>query len=265
MRDLQELLDQLILNGWCVIPSVIPSNTVKEVRDSVLATVAKHKLDDPRGGLDKISGLINFDQSFAPYLVHPQLLGLCQALLGEQIRISYTTCMITHPGNARGEWHADWPFNQKNAGHITAPYLNAVLHLTTIWMLTPFVEDNGTLIVPETHKQSNNPSGDNGVSASAPHPDELTVTGESGSVLVMDSRLWHAISPNNTDQVRVALPIRFAPWWLNLKSLWPGSDERERLTSGGLSENTVPPVPAHVFEALPENVKPLFRHWVEDR
>ena len=61
------------------------------------------------------------------------------------------------------------------------------------------------------------------------------------------------------------MPIRFAPWWLNLDSLRPGSDERERLTEGGLNENTVPPVPAQVFEALPENVKPLFRHCVDHR
>ena len=63
----------------------------------------------------------------------------------------------------------------------------------------------------------------------------------------------------------MAMPIRFAPWWQNLDSLRPGSDERERLTEGGLNENTVPPVPAQVFEALPENVKPLFRHCVDHR
>ena len=78
----------------------------------------------------------------------------------------------------------------------------------------------------------------------------------------MDSRLWHAISPNQSAQSRVALPIRFAPWWLNLDSLRPGSDERQRLTAGGLAENTVPLVPERVFANLPAEVKPLFRHWV---
>ena len=57
------------------------------------------------------------------------------------------------------------------------------------------------------------------------------------------------------------LPVRLAPWWLNLDSMRPGSDERERLTAGGLSENLVPLVPAEVFARLPEEVKPLFRHW----
>jgi hypothetical protein len=255
-------LDQIAENGYCVLQDVIPAVTVDAVRDSVLATAAAHKTDDPRSRLDKVSGMINVDQSFAPYLVEPRLLGLCQALLGEQVRVSFTTCMITHPGNERGVMHADWPFNQGNAGHLPAPYPDAVVHLTTIWMLTPFTADNGTLIVPGSHRRSDNPTGDVGLVAERPHADEIAVEGPAGSVLVMDSRLWHAIGPNRSDGPRVALPIRFAPWWLNLDSLCPGSDERERLTAAGQPEPRCPRVPAAVFAALSDDVKPLFRHWV---
>ena len=260
---IEDLRDNVIKDGWCVIESVIPPDDIPPVRDSVLSTSSTHKLPDPRGSLDKVSGLINVDQSFAPYLAEPRLLGVCKALLGEHVRVSYTTCMVTHPGNERGQWHADWPFNQQSAGHIPAPYGDAIVHLTTIWMLTPFTGETGTLIVPESHRESNNPTGNNGVPLHEPHPDEISVSGEAGSVLVMDSRLWHAITPNRSDQPRVAMPIRYAPWWLNLESLRPGSDERARLTEEGLTENTVPPVPPDVFDALPEDVKPLFRHWVD--
>ena len=246
-----------------MLEGVIPPGAVEEVRDSVLATAAAHKVADPRSRLDKVSGLINFDQSFAPFLAEPRLLGLCKALLGEHVRVSYTTCMVTHPGNERGAWHADWPFNQQNAGHVKAPYPDAVLHLTTIWMLTPFTADTGTLVVPGSHRRPDNPSGDACVDPHRSHPEEVAAEGDAGSVLVMDSRLWHAISPNRSGESRVALPIRFAPWWLNLDSLRPGSDERRRLTAGGLSENVVPLVPAEVFARLPEGVKPLFRHWVD--
>jgi len=257
-----EMQRRIAEEGWCVIDAVIPPETVAQVRDSILATVAVHKLPDPRSQLDKVSGLVNFDQSFVPYLMESRLLGLCKALLGEHVRVSYTTCMVTHPGNARGALHADWPFNQQNAGHVPAPYPDALMHVTTIWMLTDFTAETGTRIVPKTHRECNNPSGDNSVPPLEPHPDEITVSGEPGSVLVMDSRLWHAISPNRSAQARVALPIRFAPWWLNLDSLRPGSDERKRLTAGGLGENTVPLVPEWVFANLPGEVKPLFRHWV---
>ena len=139
-----EMQRRIAADGWCVIDAVIPPEAVAQVKDSILATAAAHKLPDPRGQLDKVSGLVNFDQSFVPYLAEPRLLGLCKALLGEHLRVSYTTCMVTHPGNARGAWHADWPFNQQNAGHVPTPYPDALLHVTTIWMLTAFTAETGT-------------------------------------------------------------------------------------------------------------------------
>ena len=48
-------------------------------------------------------------------------------------------------------------------------------------------------------------------------PTEINVTGPTGSVLLFDSRLWHSTSPNETDAPRVALAVRYAPWWLNLE------------------------------------------------
>ena len=254
---------QIADEGWCVIQAVIPADQVGGVRESIIATLAEQRLPDDREHLDKASGLITLNRSFAPYLVEPRLFGLCEALLGEHFRISYTTCFVTQPGNARGEWHADWPFNQSNAGHIPAPYPDVLMHLTTIWMLTPFTAETGTLVVPGSHRQRNNPSGRNGVPPDQPHPAEINVQGEAGSVLVMDSRAWHARSPNRSNRARVILPIRFAPWWLNLDSLRPESDERDRLTAGGLKENVVPLVPRTVFAELPQQVKPLFRHWLE--
>ena len=93
-----EMKDRIVEDGWCVVEEVIPSAEVEGVRESILATAATHRLADPRRKLDKVSGLINFDQSFAPYLAEPRFLGLCQALLGPPLRVSYTTCM----GNASG-------------------------------------------------------------------------------------------------------------------------------------------------------------------
>ena len=69
--------------------------------------------------------------------------------------------------------------------------------------------------------------------------------------------------PTKTDKPRVGMAVRYAPWWLNLDVLMPGSDERARIVdeTGG-NENEVAAVPPAIYEALPENVKPLYRHWV---
>ena len=43
-----------------------------------------------------------------------------------------------------------------------------------------------------------------------------------------------------------------------------GSEERKMMVDEtGISENDQPLVPFSVYDELPEDVKPLFRHWVD--
>jgi ectoine hydroxylase-related dioxygenase (phytanoyl-CoA dioxygenase family) len=238
---------------------------VGAIRRSVADTVEKHSNKESlKKGVGFVPGVIAQNQEFAPYLAHPKLMRIANSLLGEHVRISFTSAIVNNPGNVRGEWHADWPYNQNNAGHMKAPYPDVVSHLTTLWMLSGFSRENGgTLIQPGSHKSDNNPTGDNGISPDEVLPGELQATGSEGDVLVMDSRLWHASAVNMTTDPRIALAIRYAPWWLNTDVLMPGSNERARLVDEpGATDNVVPPVPKDVFENLPDDVKPLYRHWV---
>ena len=265
-KTLEEQLLHLKLDGWCVVEEVIPGDEVAGVRERVAAATLRHQRPDAPANIGHRSGLINYDQSFAPYLVRPGFIGLIRAALGTNVRVSYTTAMINYPGNDRGGLHSDWPFNQRNAGHIPAPYPDIVAHFTTLWMLSPFSKENGgTIIVPGSHRMETNPSAA-GCShdEDTPYPTEIQATGEAGSVLVMDSRMWHAAGANRTDSARVAMAIRFAPWWLNLNGLRPGSSERARqMEATGLTENEVEAVKPEVWAGLPAAVQPLFEHWVE--
>jgi len=272
--ELESLLFQMRVRGFCVLENVIPADRCAVIRESVTATVKRHRTADAPRHVGFTPSVINHDASFAEYLGDETLLGLIGRLLGEHVRISFTSAVINEPGNERGDWHADWPFNQHNAGHIPAPYPDVVMHITTLWMLSPFeIENGGTLVVPGSHRCPTNPTanGENAGSASDEIPDpyaqvpgETHVTGSAGSVLVMDSRLWHATAPNHADPPRVALAVRYAPWWLNLQVLRPGSDERKSLCDeAGKTDNIVPSIRREVFDSLPSNVKPLYRHWVE--
>jgi hypothetical protein len=63
----------------------------------------------------------------------------------------------------------------------------------------------------------------------------------------------------------VALAVRYAPWWLNLEVLRPESGERKRMCDeSGRSDNLVPSIRRDVFESLPSNVQPLYRHWLAE-
>ena len=104
------------------------------------------------------------------------------------------------------------------------------MQLSTLWMLLDFtVENGGTLIVSGSHRTRDNPTGSLGVDRFEPYRTEMQVTGTAGSVLLFDSRLWHATAANKSDSLRVAMVVRYAPWWLNLDILMTGSEERKRI------------------------------------
>ena len=133
-------------------------------------------------------------------------------------------------------------------------------------MLSTFDPENGgTLVLPGSHRLQTNPTAGGEVDPNQPLPTERNAAGNAGSVLVMDSRLWHSVSPNRSNRPRVALAVRYAPWWLNVEVLRPGSDERRRMVDEvGGNDNEVPSLPRQVFERLPQEVKRLYRHWVVD-
>ena len=201
--DIPTAIRYLHINGWCLLEGIIPAEEVALVRKSVEVTVEEHQNKAAPDGIGHLPGLIRFDQSLAPYLADKRILEIVETLIGEHLRISFTTAQINFPGNERQEWHADWPFNQRTAGHVPAPYPDAVMHVTSLWMLSSFTKENGgTLIVPGSHRANSNPSGPNGIDPCSPYPTEMQVTGSAGSVVVFDSRLWHAAAPNYSQRQR---------------------------------------------------------------
>ncbi len=277
-----EIVSQIIENGYAIIEGVIPADRIGGVCQQLIDAQLAHHADaeaelvKTRGcghrigvqGVGLLKQAINATQCFAPYLADKRILGAAESFFGKFVRISCTDCVITHPGNDCGYWHADWPYNATNSTHVQAPYRDAVMHLSSLWMLTRFGEDNGgTFVLPGSHRSSNNPAAGTmpEIDHDAPQPGERQVTGPAGSVLLYDSRLWHAVSPNRSEEDRAALIVRYAPWWLNLTPTMRGTADHARMVAetGGKNYDAIP-VRRDVFDKLPQDVQPLYRHWVED-
>ena len=233
-------------DGFTILEGVIPDDQVGFVRDEIVAAqqrryaqaeaeLAAIRAKGHRLGVEGVAsfrGAINETQVFAPWLVEQRLLGVAKSFFGEHIRISCTDCVTNHPGCGRGYWHADWPYNQTNG----------------------------------SHRYAGNPSADNmgGIDRDAPYPTEFHAVGRAGSVLLYDSRMWHAVPPNKSTEERVALIVRYKPWWLNLEPTRPGSAEHTAMVVETEGKNYAQPeLTAEAYATLPENVKPLYRHWVE--
>ena len=279
--SLNENLRRLDVDGFCVLKDVIPGSHLKSIRTTLVAAqdaqheLAEEELGKIRGkghrvgakGVALLKQAINHTQCFAPYVASRKILDIAESIFGKYVRISCTDCAINHPENERGYWHSDWPYNQTNASNIPAPYADSIIHLSSIWMLTPFgPETGGTFLIPGSHRNTNNPSagGVEGVDADAAYPAEMQATGEAGSVLLYDSRLWHAVAPNLSTSPRIALIVRYAPWWLNLNPTMVGTPEHTQMVAetGGKNYESVP-ITSDTYSKLPADVKPLYRHWVK--
>ncbi len=268
MSTVEDLVKRIKVEGWCVVDGVIPPDEVENVRESILAT-ARSRPEDMENGRHAIRGLIAYDQSIAPYLADDRITGVTEAFFGDHVRISMTTGVILSPGyprsnNPGGGLHSDYPFGQGYDWRIPAPYPDAPLLLTSLWMLTPFTRKNGaTVVVPGSHKAGNNPTGDQGLAPGRTHPSETQAEGEPGSVLMFDSRVWHTNGENRSDEIRIAVIARYAAWWYNLNPLIPGlSDYETDAANRGFRPDDVVPITPEQFEALPERTKPLFRHII---
>ena len=261
-------IERIRKEGWCTLEGIIPDNKVASIGEEILETSRRKSVKNNPKGHTSAPGFINHCQSFTPYLANPKVKKVVDSLLGKHARISFTTAILNESKNERGVWHSDWPFNANNVGHIEAPYpTEAIFHITSLWFFTPFNEKNGgTLLRPRSHKLPTNPTqkGEEKNKLKS-YPDEIQATGSAGSVLIMNSQLWHARAVNDTEEARIAIAIRFAPWWLNLDLLMPKNEERKLIAKKrNLAEKQQQCLTLDIYNQLPEKVKPLYRHWVQE-
>jgi ectoine hydroxylase-related dioxygenase (phytanoyl-CoA dioxygenase family) len=277
--EAQDIAAQLKSEGWCVVRDVIPRSALallhevvttqaiaqREEWEAVASKIRARGQQQPPDGIGRAQGLMNHVPALARHATDARIIQPVERVLGPSVRVASVSGLVNHPRNERGYWHADWPFNGKLATHMQAPYADMPMQISGIFMITPFSPaTGGTLIVPRSHRLPNNPSYNNGVDRLAPHPGEMQVSGDAGSLLLYDSRLWHAVATNCTDTPRVAVTIRYAPWWFNLEMRRKGSPDFKRLVAGASGkENSVPLIPKSVFQQFHEDARPYFMHWVD--
>ncbi|MBL9213881.1 MAG: phytanoyl-CoA dioxygenase family protein [Opitutaceae bacterium] len=251
-------------DGFAVMKSIIPPNEVGAVRDSVAACVRQNSSLPPPQGY--CTGFLRMNQSIAPYVTSPRLMAVIESLFGEFYRISHVTGTINAKGIKRANMHADWPYNQDAKARIQAPYPDVLMNMVTMWMLTDYtVENGGTIVIPGSHKRHEAPRKGTKLDPMATYPGEVQLQGKAGDVGLFDARTWHAIAPNISNEDRVGVIIRFTPWWLNLQPSRPGTRDRQQIVeanSGG--DSKVEALPRSAYETLPESLKPLVFHLVDE-
>jgi ectoine hydroxylase-related dioxygenase (phytanoyl-CoA dioxygenase family) len=189
-------LDEL---GYLVLPDFVPATMLEAMRERVEALWAEEGDDagaefllEP--GTRRLANLVDKGEVFARMIVMPAILECIEAVIGPDYKLSSLNARSTNPHSPEAQpWHVDAGAIADERGYWVC---------NTIWMLDDFTPDNGaTRMIPRSHTWGRAPAPGNRDT----RPDEQIVTGRAGTVVVMNTHMWHAGTGNRTDRCRRAL------------------------------------------------------------
>ena len=200
--DLDARLDEIAEQGYTILEGAIDPAFNDELRDTLREIFVDLGIE-PKGSraegfaTRRLYNLVPRAEVFQRLPIYDGVLPLVERLLEPDCLLSGTTAMDIGPGEVLQGLHADDGFFKIGRPH-------RPMMATTIWALTDFTADNGaTRIVPGSHKEPGHPD---------PNDDSIAIAAEmpAGSVMVMDSQLWHCGGPNSTDDDwRLGLNVQY--------------------------------------------------------
>ncbi|MEM7337060.1 MAG: phytanoyl-CoA dioxygenase family protein [Actinomycetota bacterium] len=202
-----EHLAAIEADGYVIVEDAIGADLTAELRDTVRDLFSELGVE-PRGNraegfaTRRLYNLVPRAEVFRRMITHEPVLATVEGLLEPDCILSGTTAMDIGPGEALQGLHAD-------DGLIRIGRPHQPMMATTIWALTDFTADNGaTRIVPGSHREPGHPDFDDDGSA-------IAAEMPAGSVLIMDSQLWHCGGPNTTtDDWRLGLNVQYVRGFL---------------------------------------------------
>jgi ectoine hydroxylase-related dioxygenase (phytanoyl-CoA dioxygenase family) len=195
-------LGRIDKDGYTIIEGAIEAEFNNELRDTIRSLFDDLGVE-PKGNraegfaTKRMYNLVPRAEVFQRLPVHPNVLPVVEQLLEPECLLSGTTAMDIGPGERLQGLHADDGLFKIGRPH-------RPMMATTIWALTDFTADNGaTRIVPGSHRNAGHPEPDD-------DSDAIAAEMPAGSVMIMDSQLWHCGGPNTTtDDWRLGLNVQY--------------------------------------------------------
>ena len=147
-------------------------------------------------GARRIANAVNKGEIFEQVIETPEVLEAVEAVLGSDFKLSSLNIRSANPHNGCAQpLHVDSGALPDDRGYSIC---------NSVWMLDDFTTTNGALrVVPGSHRWGRLPE------PGAQVEGEVLVTGEAGTVVVMNAHLWHGGSENFTDRQRRAMHVYY--------------------------------------------------------
>lgn len=148
-------------------------------------------------GSRRLANLVAKGEVFERLVSHPDVLERIEAVLGPSYKLSSLNARSANPlSDSLQPLHADMGAIADERGFSVC---------NTVWMLDDFTEENGALrVVPGSHLWRKLPQSEL-EDPRGTHPAEQLVTGQAGTVVVMNAHVWHGGTANRTNRPRRAL------------------------------------------------------------
>jgi hypothetical protein len=149
-------------------------------------------------GARRLANLVNKGEVFERVILTPAVLRCAERVLGPRFKLSSLNVRSTDPhSDADQPLHADSGAVADETGYFVC---------NSVWILDDFTAENGaTRMVPGSHLWRRLPPPD----MYEPHPAQQLVTGDAGSVVVMNAHMWHGGTANRTARPRRAMHVYY--------------------------------------------------------
>jgi ectoine hydroxylase-related dioxygenase (phytanoyl-CoA dioxygenase family) len=206
-QDLQQHLEEINILGYTLVENVLTpeqlENTRQHMNDLQQAEIdryGKEKLLQIRE-LGTLRFMMAADRYFLNLIAIPAVLEIMEALLGPACILHLQNGIILLPKSQHQQsaYHQDY-----------RRWMNGyTLSYNAFFLIDDFTHENGgTYLVPATHTLEQKPS------------DEFLekhtrqITGQAGTILFFNSRLWHRGGDNLTDKPRRAINTQYTHSYL---------------------------------------------------
>lgn len=201
-RDLAQAARDIKHHGLCMVEGVLEGATLRRAHEALYRAAAD---DRARGrerkfGLDyahddtnqRVWNVLSRDPVFADLVEHPAALELLRSVIGWPALLGNISANITGPGGGEMVLHADQIF-------VPEPWPAEPQGVNVCWCVDDFTEENGaTRVVPGSHRLHRNPHAEEAGAATLP------LEAPAGTMIVMESRVWHKTGFNATADRRRA-------------------------------------------------------------
>ena len=220
------LKQQLVEDGYCVIPGLVSESLLDKTRacvDKALAEVDAERREQTKAPGSLIDS--NFYPELADLIGNPAALETLHAMGLRDIKFWKAVIISKPPGGPRLYWHQDcimWQDERAYSDNAPMIFLMVYLEDTT--------RENGCLrLLPRTHRRRHilhdmgeahtkdinrmdNPDDPRYLD----YPNEADVPVKAGDLVVGDARMFHASHANNSDSERRLITIWFHPFFSQL-------------------------------------------------